>query len=376
MKKSIIGFVLSIVVMLVIGVVMLSSTGAFARDAHGDPIFFIKRQSMWLGLGLVACGVMACVDYHLLQKHWKWLFALAAVLLAGCFLFPKINGAQRWIRLGAFSLQPSELGKIASVVFLATWFTERAEKSREFLNGFVFPLACLGILMGLIAIEVDLGTTSLIGATALLVMFVAGTHLAYLMLLAIGGLSGLAVIAISMPQRLDRLMAFMDIEKHRAGSGYQQFEALIALVSGGVWGLGLGNGRQKMQFLPEAHTDFIFPMIGEELGMVTTLVIVLAYIAMIICGISISMNARDRFGSLLAFGLVVMMAIQAALNIGVTTALLPNKGIALPFISYGGSSLLFSLMGIGIVINIYRQGVSEHTVKTTVRIPTRITPRI
>ncbi len=377
MRKTVIGFVLSIVIMLVLGIVMLFSTGAFATDAHGNPFYFVQRQAMWFSIGVVACIVAACTDYHLWQTYWKWIFGAAVVLLAACFLFPEINGSHRWIKIAGFSFQPSEIGKVAAVAFLATWFAERpAKTTRGFLEGFVYPLAIIGILMALIACEVDLGTTALIGATATATMFVAGTRLAHLMLLVGGGLGGLAFIAISMPQRLSRLTAFMDLELHKSGSGYQQYEALIALASGGFWGLGLGNGRQKMQYLPFAHTDFIFPMIGEELGLVFTLMVVFCYIAMIICGISIAMNARDRFGALFSFALVVMMGIQAALNIGVTTALLPNKGIALPFISYGGSSLLFSMLAAGILINIYRQGDSEHTVKTAVRIPTRVTPRI
>jgi cell division protein FtsW len=377
MKKTVIGFVLSIVIMLVLGIVMLFSTGAFAGDAHGDPVYFVKRQAMWMTLGVVACVAAACTDYHLWQKHWKWVFAFAVVMLAACFLFPKINGAHRWIKVAGFSFQPSEIGKVAAVAFLAAWFAERPlQVTRNFLDGFVYPLAIVGIIMGLIAMEVDLGTTALIGATAMFTMFVAGTRLSFLTLLAGGGLSALAFIAISMPQRMARLTGFMDLEAHKSTSGYQQWEALIALASGGFWGLGLGNGRQKMQYLPFAHTDFIFPMIGEELGLVFTLLVVFCYIAMIVCGIMIAMNARDRFGALFSFALVVMMGIQAALNIGVTTALLPNKGIALPFISYGGSSLLFSMLAVGILINIYRQGETDHDVKTSVRIPTRVTPRI
>jgi len=377
MRKTLIGYVLSIVVMLVIGIVMLFSTGAFATDAHGNPYYFIQRQALWMGLGVVACCVAACVDYHLWQRYWKWLFAFSVVLLAACFLFPKINGSHRWIRFGGFSFQPSEVGKIAAAAFLAAWFSDRAgEMSRSFRQGFVFPLCIVGILMALIAAEVDLGTTALIGATTLLTMFVAGSHLGHLSILAGGGLAGLAVVAISIPQRLERLIGFLDLEKHADGSGYQQLQGLIALATGGVWGLGLGNSRQKMHYLPFAHTDFIFPVVGEELGLVCTMLVVLAYTVMIICGVYIAMNASDRFGALFSFALVIMMGIQAALNIAVTTALLPNKGIALPFISYGGSSLLFSMLAVGILINIYRQGESEHTVKSAVRLPVRVTPRI
>ncbi len=377
MRKTFIGFILSIVIMLVLGIVMLFSTGAFAMDAHGNPYYFIQRQALWLGMGSVACLIAACTDYHLWQKYWKLLFVVAALLLVSCFFFPEINGARRWIRLAGFSFQPSEVAKVASMAFLAAWFAQRpGEAARRFVDGFLMPLAIVGILMALIAVEVDLGTTALIGATALATMFVAGTRLLNLLLLACGGLSGLAFIAVNMPQRLDRLIGFMNLQQHESTSGYQQIQGLIALASGGIWGLGLGNGRQKMQYLPFAHTDFIFPVIGEELGLLFTLLIVFCYTAMLVCGIAIAMNARDRFGSLFSFALVTMIGIQAALNIGVTTALLPNKGIALPFISYGGSSLLFSMLATGILINIYRQGNSDHTVNTAVHLPLRPTPRI
>ena len=208
-------------------------------------------------------------------------------------------------------------------------------------------------------------------------MFVAGTALRYLAPLPVLGLSGLIYLGSHMKGRSERILAFMDPEKYADGAGLQQLQALIAFGAGGVEGLGLGNSRQKFSYLPEAHTDFIFPMMGEELGLRITLLVVFCYIIIIVCGTLISMQARDRFGMLLGFGIVAMIALQAAVNIGVTTSLLPNKGIALPFISYGGSSLLFSMLFTGILINIYRQGVGEKpTDKTTTRLRARATPRI
>ena len=214
----------------------------------------------------------------------------------------------------------------------------------EFI-GIDFPLGIVGILMGLIAPEVDLGTTSIIGGTAFVMIFVAGARLRYLLPLPVFGIAGILFVAIHIPERLKRLGAFWDLEHHKEGGGYQQWNGLIALGSGGVDGLGLGMGRQKFMYLPEAHTDFIFPTIGEELGLVCTLFIVFCYVLMIICGIAISLNARERFGMLAGVGITTMLALQAAMNIGVTTAVLPNKGIPLPFISYGGSNLLFACSG-------------------------------
>ena len=205
-------------------------------------------------------------------------------------------------------------------------------------------------------------------------MFVAGTRILYILPIFAGGLLGMLWIATHIGERNSRIMAFLDLERFKEGAGLQQYQALIAFGSGGVEGLGLGNGRQKMAYLPFAHTAFIFPMVGEELGLRCTLLIVFCYVVIIICGTCIATRARDRFGMLLGFGLVVILGLQAALNIGVTTALLPNKGLPLPLISYGGSNLAFCLFCVGILINIYRQGLDEKVDKTSVRLRVRTTP--
>jgi len=376
MKKAVVGLLLSVITMLVMGMVMLFSTGAFARDAHGDPVYFVKRQAVWMAVGIVGCCVAACTDYRLWYRFWKPIFIGSAVLLTACYFFPAINGSHRWIKVGGFSFQPSELGKLAAITFLAAWFTDHKGKERQFLSGFVFPLVGVGILLGLIAFEEDLGSTALIGCASILTMFVAGSNLIYLTLSGVAGVTAIFVAAINMPERLGRLMAFMDLEKHALTSGHQQLQGLIAFGSGGIEGLGLGNGRQKMEFLPFAHTDFIFPMIGEELGLLFTLLVVFCYVVLVVCGVAIAMNARERFGALLGFGIVMLLGLQAAINIGVTTALLPNKGIPLPFISYGGSNMAFALLAIGVLLNIYRMGISEDAVRITPRRFVPITPRI
>ena len=378
MTKAFTGFIIAVMALIIVGVVMLYSTGAYARDAHGDALFFIKRQGAFLCLGVVACAVVSFLDYHLLQRYWKWLFGAAVILLVAVFFFPKVNGAHRWIKIGGLSFQPSELGKLAALAFLAAWYSRHQASVRTFRHGFLYPLAIVGILMVLIGAEVDVGTMSLIGATTLLLMYAAEVRKLYLFLLGFLGVCGIAGIVYMIPQRLARMMAFLDLEGTKEGLGFQQWMALIALGSGGVYGKGLGNGRQKMEFLPFAHTDFIFPMIGEELGLLGTLFVVGCYVLLVVCGIAIAIHARDRFGGLLAFAITAMWGVQAAINIGVTTALLPNKGIALPFISYGGSSLLFSLIEVGLMISIYRLGLSEQEVQVKVHLPQRrvIIPRI
>jgi len=347
--------------LLALGIVMLASTGEFAQDAHGRPYFFLKHQLMWLGLGIVGCAVMANIDYRHLVKRWVWVYVISAVLLICCFapgIGAKINGSHRWIRLGFATFQPSELAKAASILALAWWLSQERDLEKQFLRGFVLPLLVVGGLMGLIVCEVDVGSTVLIGGTAMCMLFVSGSPWKF-----IGGLMTLGVLAVAgaismMPERLGRFLAFMNPEKYPADA-YQTQQGLIALGSGGMSGLGLGNGRQKLLYLPYAHTDFIFPMVGEELGLVGTLGVIMAYILFMLGGVSIAMKARDRAGLLTGMGIVMLISLQALVNLGVTTELLPNKGLPLPFISYGGSNLAFCLLGVGVLINIYRQGVSE-----------------
>jgi cell division protein FtsW len=379
-RKSAYILVLAVLAMLVIGIVMLFSTSAFAKDSHGDVYFFVKRQAFWLGVGLVVCTFAALTDYHFWARTWWIWFGLAVVMLALCFVPPigmRINGSRRWIGIAGFTAQPSELAKVAAVFFLASWFAVREKTSGRFCDGFLIPLGTVGILCALIVAEVDLGTTALIGATTFVLMFIAGTSPVLLGFLSMLGVSAIIFVATMLPERMDRLTAFMSPELHREGAGLQQFQSLVALGSGGMEGLGLGQGRQKMAYLPYAHTDFIFPMIGEELGLRVTLLVVFLFVVIIVCGTLIALHAKDRFGLLLGAGIVSLLALQAAVNIGVTTSLLPNKGLPLPFISYGGSNLAACLFCVGLLLSIYRQGVLEpvNTKRTTMQVRT-ITPRI
>jgi cell division protein FtsW len=378
-RKSAYFLFLAVLGMLVIGIVMLFSTSAFARDSHGDVYFFVKRQVVWLGVGLIVCTVAALVDYHFWQRTWWIWFGLALIALLLCFvphLGMRINGSRRWVGLGPLTFQPSEIAKIAVVFFLAWWFARYEKGAGRILQGFMIPFAIVVTLLLLIVTEVDLGTTALIGATMFVIMFVAGTNPVLLGLLSLGGLAGILFVATHMSERMARLSAFMDPERFKDDAGLQQMQALIAWGSGGMEGLGLGNGRQKMLYLPYAHTDFIFPMIGEELGLRVSLVVVFLFVVIIVCGMMIALHAKDRVGLLLGCGIVSLLGLQAAVNIGVTTSLLPNKGLPLPFVSYGGSNLAACLFGIGLLLNIYRQGVLEPANRKRMMIQARTTPRI
>jgi cell division protein FtsW len=378
-RKSAYFLFIAVLGMLVIGIVMLLSTSAFAKESHGDIYFFVKRQAVWLGVGLVVCATAAIVDYHFWLRTWWIWFALALVTLAFCFVphfGMRINGSRRWVTLGPASFQPSEIAKVAVIFFLAAWFGIREKESSRLVQGFVIPFAIVCAAMVLIVTEVDLGTTALVGATMFVMMFVAGTHPALLGLLSLTGLGGILFVATHMSERMGRLAAFMDPERFKEDAGLQQMQALIAWGSGGMEGLGLGNGRQKMLYLPYAHTDFIFPMIGEELGLRVSLLVVFLFVVIIVCGLMIALHAKDREGLLLGCGIVSLLGLQAAVNIGVTTSLLPNKGLPLPFISYGGSNLAACLFGVGLLLNIYRHGVLDPAKKKSAVIRARTTPRI
>ena len=378
-RKSAYILFLAVLGLLVIGIVMLFSTSAFARDSHGDVYFFIKRQAIWFGVGLVVCIFAALTDYHLWQRTWWLLFALALVLLALCYvphIGMRLNGSRRWIGWGPITVQPSELAKVAVIFFLAAWFSRYEKTDRKLLLGFILPLAIISLPAALVLGEVDLGTTALIGTTAFVVMFIAGASPLWLGAVSLTGLGALLIVATQISERMGRLSAFLHPQHFKEDAGLQQMQALIAWGSGGMEGLGLGNGRQKMLYLPYAHTDFIFPIVGEELGLRFSLLVVFLFVVIIVCGTMIALHAKDRFGLLLGCGVVSLLALQAAVNIGVTTSLLPNKGLPLPFISYGGSNLVACMFGVGLLLNIYRQGILEPPHKKTATMHARMMPRI
>jgi len=378
-RKSAYILFLAVLGLLVIGIVMLFSTSAFARDSHGDVYFFIKRQAIWFGVGLVVCIFAALTDYHLWQRTWWLWFAVALVVLALCYvphIGMRLNGSRRWIGWGPITVQPSELAKVTVIFFLATWFSRYEKTDRKLLLGFILPLAIISLPAALVLGEVDLGTTALIGTTAFVVMFIAGASPLWLGAVSLSGLGALLIVATQISERMGRLSAFLHPQHFKEDAGLQQLQALIAWGSGGMEGLGLGNGRQKMLYLPYAHTDFIFPIVGEELGLRFSLLVVFLFVVIIVCGTMIALQAKDRFGLLLGCGVVSLLALQAAVNIGVTTSLLPNKGLPLPFISYGGSNLVACMFGVGLLLNIYRQGILEPPHKKNATMHARMMPRI
>jgi cell division protein FtsW len=237
------------------------------------------------------------------------------------------------------------------------------EKRRidRFRRGFLVPMAVTGGVLLVVLAEPDFGTTALLATVAFAMMFVAGTRLRYLLPVIGVGAAGFLALMVHNPERLRRLLAFLDLEKYKQGAGYQVWQAILAFGSGGINGLGLGNSRQKMFYLPEAHTDFIFPIIGEELGLFGTVAILICFAVLVACGVTVALRAQDPFGQYLGLGLVMLIGVQTLINVGVVTAWLPTKGLPLPFISFGGSNLLMSMICVGILLSIYRHGATEST---------------
>ena len=274
----------------------------------------------------------------------------------------RTNGASRWLGVpfmerSPIQIQPSEFAKIALIIAMAGWFSSHESFARTFVKGFVVPALILGSVVGLIGAEVDLGNAFIAAFVGAGLMFIGGTRIWYLGVIGVTSAAALVTGILYAPNRLERVIVLFDLEKHKAGLGLQQWVAWLAFGSGGLEGRGLGEGRMKLSYMPEAHTDFIFPMIGEELGLMGTLTTLLMFTLLLVAGMCIAAYAPTRFGKLLGAGLTLLLSLEAFLNMGVTTALLPNKGLPLPFVSYGGSSLLAAMLAIGILINIHRQGV-------------------
>lgn len=340
--------------LVLIGLVILYSTSS-ARSI--DPHFFLKRQVIWLfAIGVPICFATSVLDYRVWRRYCWPLLGLAAVLLV-LVLIPgigiRVKGSARWLGFGPFRVQPSEFAKIAVVAAMASYMSRYGRQGGQLLKGLVYPLGGLGLFALLLVLEPDYGATAIIVAIGLTIMFAGGTRLAYLLVLGVGGLGGLAALVFQNPNRLGRVKAFLYPELY-PDQAYHLTQSLYAFHLGGLSGVGLGNSMQKRFYLPEAHTDFIFSIIAEELGFFASLGVLLLFALYFICGMLISFRANDSFGRLLGFGVTMVIGLQAAVNIAVVTGLGPTKGLALPFISYGGSNLVTSLVMTGILLSISR----------------------
>ncbi len=353
MKMAVTILVFCVAALLALGMVMLYSASMAQVGAR-----YLAMQLVWCVFGLVAAVVATMVDYRWLKKFW-WVLLGAAILMLVLVLnrhFGVVRGhARRWFSLGHVNFQPSEFAKVALIIALA-WYGEHFQRQMSLWNrGILIPGLLIGLTVGLIFLEPDVGNALVLATVSGIVLLIAGIRLKYFLPPVLAVAAGVGLFIYHNPMRSERIYSWLHLEETRRDKGLQAYEAMVALGSGGLTGKGLGDGRQKLGFVPEHHTDFIFSIIGEELGLIATMLVIAAFVAIVFCGIYIAMNSNDTFGLLLGSGITFLIGLQAFINIGVVTGALPNKGLPLPFISYGGSNLLVMLSSVGVLLSIARQ---------------------
>ena len=348
----------SVAFLVVIGLVMVfSASSATAYSSFHDTAYYLKRQLVYLGVGLVLAYAAYRVDYRKLRTIAPGL-VLVTLLLLVLTLIPHVGfatgGARRWLGFHALSFQPSELGKLALVIFLAAKLAQLGEGVRSLSKG-VWPVLFITVLLSApVFFEPDMGTASLYIFTAFALLFTAGARFEHLIMCALAMLPGAAIAVGSSAYKRARVFAFLDPWKDAQNTGFHIVQSLLALGSGGIFGLGLGASRQKYQYLPMSHTDFIFSIIGEELGLLGCIAVIALFVLFAIRAINLALKAPDRFGMLLAMGCTFLIVIQAFINIGVVTSSWPVTGVPLPFISFGGTSLIVSLIAVALIANVGR----------------------
>ncbi|NFO30342.1 stage V sporulation protein E [Clostridium botulinum] len=351
------GIFYSVVLLLAVGVVMVySASSYYAMFKNNDSMYFLKRQLVWAVLGIIVLCTTMSIDYHKIKKYTLWLMIGCIPLLLVVFLFPGVNGAQRWIQIGPMSFQPSELAKYVVVLFLAKGIEMKGDGIKNFSTGIVPYLFVSGIYAALVLAEKNLSIASVIMIVTFIVLFSAGGRIKHLFgIVAPLMVSAAVLFTVGEPYRRARMLNFVDPWKDPTGNGYQLIQSFYALGAGGITGLGLGQSRQKTLYMPEPHNDFIFAIIGEELGLIGCLCIITLFVVFIWRGIKVAMSAKDTYGTLLAIGITSVVAVQSLINIAVVTGSMPVTGVPLPFISYGGTSLVINMAAMGVLLNISRQ---------------------
>jgi cell division protein FtsW len=359
-KKATPDMILMIVTftLLAVGLIMVYSASAvWAEYKFNDSFFFAKRQMLFAGVGIIAMFFIMNIDYWT-WKTWAKVLLLICFILLILVLIPGIgnerNGSRSWIGVGAFSIQPSEFMKLAMIAFLAKFLSENQKLITSFKHGLVPSLSLVFTAFALIMLQPDLGTGTVMVGTCLVMIFISGARISHFVGLGLIGIAGFVGLVLSAPYRMARITSFLDPWQDPLGTGFQIIQSLLAIGPGGLFGLGLGQSRQKFFYLPEPQTDFIFAILAEELGFIGGSFVLLLFSLLLWRGIRIALGAPDLFGSFLAVGIIAMIAIQVMINIGVVTGLMPVTGITLPFLSYGGSSLTLMLMAIGVLLNISR----------------------
>ncbi len=346
------------VILICIGTVFVySSSAIFSYDKYHSTTFFLKRHLLFLLIGAGLTSLVMSLDLRLIRRWVKPLFILSVILLILVFvpyLGKEVGGARRWLKIGMFSFQPSELAKWATVLFLVDILSSRQKRLTGSARGLMLALIVLGTTCVLILMQPDLGSAIALGVVGMLLFFVAGMHLTYIVTLVLLSMPLLYFSIFSVPYRRRRILTFLNPWADAKGSGFQMVQSYLALGLGGLWGVGLGQSRQKLFYLPAAHTDFIFSIIGEELGLIGTATIVILFMLFLWQGMKISLRSTDSFLQLLSFGIVVTIVLSACVHIAVVCGAVPTKGLPLPFISYGGSALIFNMMAVGLLLNCAR----------------------
>ena len=356
MKKESELLLIVTVILACTGIVMVySASSCYAYDKFNDSAYFFKRHIAHFIIGLLCAAFVTRIDYRKFKNYSRILLG-AAILSLIAALIPGIGheagGAKRWIKLGFIGFQPSEVTSLFLIIYLADILERKQECIRDFFHGFMPPLAVSGFLVLLIIIQPDLGSAVAIMAVSAIMMFASGANMVYMIPFALFSVPIFYFLIFRVAYRLRRIAGFLDPWNDSQGAGFQIVQSFLALGSGGILGLGLGCSRQKLFYLPQAHTDFIFSIIGEEIGLIGTVSIVVLFVLFVWQGLKISMNAPDLFGKLLALGITVSIGLRAVINMAVSTGAIPTKGLPLPFVSYGGSALILNIIGVGILLNI------------------------
>jgi cell division protein FtsW len=359
MRKTISLFIAIVLILTTLGILMLASASSAKYE---DSTYFWKRQLLWLVLSFLMACIAARFDYRYYRKLAIPLGVISLVLLV-LVRIPGIgtiiNGSYRWLRFGPMTVQPSEISKLAIIILFSWWLAQNQRRIDEFKRGILIPFSILGCYAVLLIVEPDFGTTMLVSSVVIFMMYLGGVKIAPLLVTGLCGLMGVIFLIFQNQERMSRILAFLDPQKYEQDKAWQLINSMRAFAGGNLFGVGFGNSMQKYHYLPEAHTDFIFPIIGEELGLIASLVVLLLYVTLFILGLKIAFTAKDDFGRLLAFGITLMITMQALINFAVVTGCVPTKGLALPFISYGGSSLVISGVMVGILVNVAHAGMHK-----------------
>ncbi|MBI4226880.1 MAG: putative lipid II flippase FtsW [Candidatus Omnitrophica bacterium] len=340
------------------GIVMIYSASAIqAQEVYHNRWYFLERHVAYAALGVLLSGLVLAMDCQWLRRHLRWLLLISGVLLIAVLvpgLGYEVSGARRWFRLGFLSFQPSELAQVVVILYLADVLARKQDRLRSFIHGFLPPMLILGTFVGLMLLQPDLGTSVALASVVFLMLFVSGIEMIHLGPALASAIPVLGILIASKPYRVRRILAFANPWADPQGAGFQLIQSLVAIGTGGIWGVGLGQSRQKLFYLPAAHTDFIFSIIAEELGLLGATAILALFLAFVWIGVRIALRATDLFAQLACLGLAGLVGLKALIHMAVATGMVPTKGLPLPFVSFGGTSLIFNLMIVALLLNMGR----------------------